>query len=348
MNVKSLRKSALALCLATMALGSATALAAESPITVSDPQVKVYVQGVDTVFPNEQGLFMPAISYHNSTYIPVRSAGEWMGKQVAWDGASQTVLLSGTQTVTVHPAEKASEAGAASFGDFTPRRGGTAQAALCPDIAVSLDAAVQTFQNEQGSVIYPIRMANVTYLPLRSIGELTGYEVSWEPVSGDPYHKGNIYLRTALSDSEKTALTQYADTMLAQIIELDTLVTSCTEEAFATVTGADGAAVTTLTKPELAAQAIPQIKAKAQEIQALGAPSGTLLQYYYGRISAALDGVVQNADAVLAAAQQGEKLTLGGAADLSRDQAAVAVFNSSFNMRVDAERMKQMVTQKMA
>lgn len=253
---------------------------------------------------------------------------------------------SGTQAVTVHPVEKASEAGAASFGDFTPRRGGTAQAALCPDIAVSLDAAVQTFQNEQGSVIYPIRMANVTYLPLRSIGELTGYEVSWEPVSGDPYHKGNIYLRTALSDSEKTALTQYADTMLAQIIELDTLVTSCTEEAF--VTGADGAAVTTLTKPELAAQAIPQIKAKAQEIQALGAPSGTLLQYDYGRISAALDGVVQNADAVLAAAQQGEKLTLGGAADLSRDQAAVAVFNSRFHMRVDAERMKQMVTQKMA
>lgn len=342
-----LKKCSIAFCIVATVLGNSSVLAAESDITVRDPQVKVYVQGTDTVFPNEQGLFMPAVSYNNSTYIPVRSAGEWMGKQVAWDGGTQTVLLSGTQQPTVHKAEEASTVGATSFGDFSPRRGGTAQASLCPDISVSLDGVTQTFKNEQGTVIYPIRMANVTYLPLRSIGELTGYEVTWEAVREDPNLKGNIYLRKNLLDSEKSTLLQYTDTMLRQIQELDQLVSACTSEAFEAVASTDGVMITTLVKPDVAAEAIPKIKAKAEEIQALGVPAGTLLNYYYGRISANVDGIINHADAVLEKVKQGQKIQLGGMSDLSRDEDAVSVFSTSFSLQTDAQYMRQMITQKM-
>ena len=209
---------------------------------------------------------MPAINYNGSTYIPVRSAGEWMGKQVSWDAATQTVSLSGNQDAVVHPSEEASVTGAVRFGEFSSPHGGTAEASLCPDISVSLDGKVQTFKNEQGTVIYPIRMANVTYLPLRSIGELTGYEVTWEEIKDDLILKGNIYLRTGLSEDERNSLLQYADTLLVKMQELDKLVSDSRDSAFEAVTSADGTTITTLAKPDVAVQAIPKIKAKAEEI----------------------------------------------------------------------------------
>ena len=72
-----------------------------------------------------------------------------------------------------------------------------------------------------------------------------------------------------------------------------------------------------------------------------------MLTYYYQRIYKSLDNIIENADSVLAKAKAGDKIVLGGAADSSRDEEAVLVFNTSYSMQIDAELMKQMVTQKM-
>src|SRR5699024_9927979 len=76
--------------------------AAGNEITISDPNAQIYVQGVPAMFPNANGEYMPAISYQGSTYMPVRSAGEWMGKNVGWDGTTQTITLSGSVSSVIH------------------------------------------------------------------------------------------------------------------------------------------------------------------------------------------------------------------------------------------------------
>lgn len=78
-------KRTLILALLTLALSVVTvcgAATAGNEIAISDPNAQIYVQGVPAMFPNEKGEYMPAISYQGSTYMPVRSAGEWMGKNV--------------------------------------------------------------------------------------------------------------------------------------------------------------------------------------------------------------------------------------------------------------------------
>lgn len=142
---KILASCTVAVC---MFLCSTAAQAAETTIQVADPHYDVYAAGTKVVFPTEAGdTFLSPITYAYSTYIPVRNAGEWMGKTVSWDQATQTVSLTGTGTPVFH-SEEEKRAGTTSV-----EVNGEAQ--LCPDISVVVDGVKQTFKNEKGAVVHP-------------------------------------------------------------------------------------------------------------------------------------------------------------------------------------------------
>lgn len=202
-------KRTLILALLTLALSVVTicgAAAAGNQITISDPNAQIYVQGVPVMFPNENGEYMPAISYQGSTYMPVRSAGEWMGKNVDWNGKTQTITLSGSVDSVIHGENEAVN-GAVFYGI---KKG---VAVLCPERKVYLDGKQVTFKNEKDTVIYPIDFLNVTYLPVRSIGELTGMDVKW--VGSQDGNTGLIFLRMPLNGAERSSLQNYAQNLQA-------------------------------------------------------------------------------------------------------------------------------------
>lgn len=87
------RLAALALC---AALTGGTALAASTvyrTITVQYSGIKLVVDGVEVTPQDANGTTVEPFIYNGTTYLPVRAVGEAIGKQVTWDGGSQTVYL---------------------------------------------------------------------------------------------------------------------------------------------------------------------------------------------------------------------------------------------------------------
>lgn len=58
------------------------------------------VDGKTRTFTNVNGDAVYPLLYDGSTYLPVRSIGELMGKEVNWNSNNKTVTLGDAQTVT--------------------------------------------------------------------------------------------------------------------------------------------------------------------------------------------------------------------------------------------------------
>lgn len=87
------RLGALALC---AALTGGTALAGNTvyrTITVQYSGIKLVVDGVEVTPKDANGTTVEPFIYNGTTYLPVRAVGNAIGKQVTWDGGSQTVYL---------------------------------------------------------------------------------------------------------------------------------------------------------------------------------------------------------------------------------------------------------------
>ena len=66
-------------------------------VKINPQSADIYAEGIPAAFPSEDGKTVyTALSYNGSTYMPLRTVGRWMGKNISWDGASRTVFLSGT------------------------------------------------------------------------------------------------------------------------------------------------------------------------------------------------------------------------------------------------------------
>lgn len=87
------RLAALALC---AAVTCGTALAANTvyrTITVQYSGIKLVIDGIEITPKDANGTVVEPFIYNGTTYLPVRAVGNAIGKQVTWDGGSQTVYL---------------------------------------------------------------------------------------------------------------------------------------------------------------------------------------------------------------------------------------------------------------
>ena len=62
-------------------------------ITVTYSGVSLVVDGVPVVPKTANGSVVEPFIYNGTTYLPVRAVGEALGKQVTWDGTTQTVYI---------------------------------------------------------------------------------------------------------------------------------------------------------------------------------------------------------------------------------------------------------------
>lgn len=88
------RMGALALCGAL--LGGTAALAAGvtyKTIQVLYNDISLVVDGVPITPKDANGVEVEPFVYNGTTYLPVRAVGEAIGKQVTWDGNTQTVYI---------------------------------------------------------------------------------------------------------------------------------------------------------------------------------------------------------------------------------------------------------------
>lgn len=84
-------------------------------------------------------------------------------------------------------------------------------------IQISIDGTVSALKDANGNRVYPIIYADTTYIPLRSVSELTGLEVKWAKNSvNDEF----IFIRTPLTEAQIKAVNDY---VWAQAEHLSTL-----------------------------------------------------------------------------------------------------------------------------
>ncbi len=147
------------------------------------PDVSVELNGVKLCFRNASGQAVYPIIYNGCTYLPVRASSALMREPIEWDKASKTVFIGktisnpnkSTAPISTEAAIAASEAAITTLPKPT-----MASAYLKPDILVMYDFEIQTFQDVNGSAVYPIIYNGSTYLPVRSISGLMGQPIKWD------------------------------------------------------------------------------------------------------------------------------------------------------------------------
>ena len=81
--------------LAVLVIGAAAAAVGGRDVTARlRPDVSVKLDGVTQTMTDAGGRALYPIQYEGNTYLPVRAMGDLTGREVAWDGASQTISVS--------------------------------------------------------------------------------------------------------------------------------------------------------------------------------------------------------------------------------------------------------------
>ena len=138
-----------------------------------------------------------------------------MGKEVSWDGTTNTVSISGTSDTKMELTEASDEAEQARL------QSDGMEIQLRPDITVVVDGEKKTFTNVKGEPVYPAAWNGSVYLPLRSVGELMGKQVEWivDPESGAQ----SVYLSTPLPNSEHASMGAFLDKAIPLAAKLELL-----------------------------------------------------------------------------------------------------------------------------
>ena len=169
------RVGALVLCaaLAAGSLAVAAGAAQASSVTAQlSPNISIVVDGTARTFYNAAGAEVHPITYNGTTYLPIRSIGELMGKNVNWDQSTLTVSLTSPRTAD---AASGTPDGSASARQIA--------AELHPEYTITVDGTARTFSDANGKAVYPLLYNGSIYLPIRAIGQLMGKTVNWNGAS---------------------------------------------------------------------------------------------------------------------------------------------------------------------
>lgn len=170
--------------------------------TAKTYQISLRVDGISVYMLNAKMQELPAIFYNDSYYISLRTAGEWLGKNVNWNGDTKTISFTGTTQPKYY---KASDVNTEDFIKYTS--GGYVNITQRDDITVLIDGKERQFYTESNNIIYPIMYNDSTYLPVRSIANLLDMSIDWKNATETTATQ--ILLTSKLSDEQSKVFNEY-------------------------------------------------------------------------------------------------------------------------------------------
>lgn len=308
-------------------------------VKINPQNANIYVEGIPVTFPSEDGkIVYTALTYNGSTYMPLRTAGRWMGKNISWDSASRTVFLSGSTEKSYPCADDD-----AYHQEGLKYVGATGNATLDKGVKVLVDGKLQTFKNQKGETIYPMFYENSIYLPLRNIGELTGMDVTWYSAKAEN-DVNAIFLRMPLSDSKRTEMETYAMGLMKQLLDMredmkkfDNCAVEVKNSSYTDYV---------ITDKATAMAALDSIKRKAQNIRSSMTEQANPIRYYNSSLMNGLDFLINNADTVMNRVQNGRVVLGSSNPDTSVVDETAVMFGAADTM-LDCQRMVRMLRQNM-
>lgn len=176
-----MKKLVCTMALAALLCGAAGAANGSYTVTAElSPDITVKIDGAERIFYNVQGQEVHPISYAGTTYVPIRSIGELMDKNVNWDGTTNTATIGGARVTP--------------DATGTPDKNAVTQDIrmdIEPGITIVIDGTARTFYNANGQKVDPALYNGSIYLPIRAIGEIMGKNVSWDGATQTVLLSGN-------------------------------------------------------------------------------------------------------------------------------------------------------------
>ena len=145
------------------------AVAADMVAATISPDITIWIDGAERSFFSADGQQVYPLLCQDTVYLPLRSIGELMNKNVSWDQSALTVSISGTRTAA--PVEGTRDVDAVKQ---------TIQAQIRPDFTIVVDGAVHAVTDSQGNPVYPLLYSGALYLPIQSAFQLLGRTFSWD------------------------------------------------------------------------------------------------------------------------------------------------------------------------
>lgn len=128
----------------------------------------IEIDGEKYLFTRADGSVALPILYNDTTYLPLRTIGEIMGKNVNWDESTKTITLSGKREET----DQKIHIVATESKDIKVQEKS--------DFVIEIDGITKEFKTTSRSKMNPIVYNGSTYLPLRAIGEIMDKDIAWD------------------------------------------------------------------------------------------------------------------------------------------------------------------------
>jgi len=136
-----------------MALAVICIFSVITPAASAQTTIRIFIEGELLTPRDAQGRTVRPQIIDGTTFLPVRAIGEAFGREVSWDGATQSVFV-GSRPATVPP------------------RGN--------NIRVFIDGTQITPRDATGRIVHPFIQDGTTFLPVRAIGEAFDMDVHWD------------------------------------------------------------------------------------------------------------------------------------------------------------------------
>lgn len=313
-----------------------TVWAAEAtPVHASIFEEQIYIENKKPAFLNAEGKSVVPFLYNGSVYIPLRTAGEWMGRDGVWDEAAGTITLSGgkesiylDQHLDQGPPSTPEEAAQ----ERRDRTDGF-EVEMLPEVKIIVDGTERQFQNAKGERIYPALLRGEIYLPLRSVGTLCGKEVLWLPPlsvadMGLPCEgTGETEEACWNSFSSGSMIFLYDPCSEEQIGALRAYLTECEGLRAVLVERAADLGAVGLTDNQAALTVLADIRQAAFELQQLAKPDVAPFEDYYDwHIRYSASRMIERVDYFTAILSGEQKLPQGNDWEQHRQNAVSGVY----------------------
>ena len=198
-----------ALCLSLLS----PALAAESgrqTVTVSQSFPGMYIEGVCAGMLDDQWKERTVLSIDGTAYIPLKTAGLWMGAITAWDEEAGTVTITSTGAEPFYYSVKKGDAEYAFPDNDVPTHAPDNRGELLRDLTVTVNGQAQSFANVLGQPVYPLLFHDCVYLPVRSVAGWLDKQVLWTTALN---RLGEVHIFSAPIQEELDGARAYVDTV---------------------------------------------------------------------------------------------------------------------------------------
>ena len=214
-------KSAKCVCSALLAVAlclspCAPAFAEESgrqTVAVSQSFPEVYIEGTRAGMLDDQWKERSVLPTDGTVYIPLKTAGLWMGAVTDWDRGAGIVTIISTGAEAVYYSQKDLYRMGAEYAfseNSVPIHAPDDQGELLPGLTVTVDGQMQSFVNALGQPVYPLLFHNCVYLPVRSVAGWLGKQVLWTTAMN---RLGEVYVYDAPTQEELDGAQAYLDTV---------------------------------------------------------------------------------------------------------------------------------------